>query len=388
MGHNSTMAWRLLPLLLLLASLAHAQTITIGAVLSLSGPAAPLGVAQERSLRLFETQLRTEHGIYGTPVNFVILDDGSSPLTATRQVRALLEAHTPHALICCTTDAASLAIIDLVEQAGVLTLALSSAEAITWPPAERFWLFGTKPNDTARIRAMVLDLAGQGAQSLALMALDNSFGEVAVTALSRLLEPGSLRLVATERYPPDVTVLTPEALWVATRQPGGVLVWGAARDTGVAVDALVRRGYAGPIYVSPSAISPTQTTALEGVLSALDAVTVAASLPPGHATAAETRRYLQLFEGRYGRGSAVAAGGTAWDAALVLQAALREAFGYGVSPTALQPFRFALRDALIGMGPVVGATAVFDYREGDHLGIVPRSLVIAQLSQGTWRGVR
>jgi len=380
------MAW-LLPLLLLLASLAHAQPITIGAVLSLSGPAAPLGVAQERSLRLFEAQLRAARGIYGVPVEFVILDDGSSPLTATRQVRALLEAHAPHALICCTTDTASLAIIDLVQQVGVLTLALSSAEAITWPPAERFWLFSTKPNDTARIRTMVLDLA-EGAQSLALMALDNSFGEVAVTALSRLLEPGGLRLVATERYPPDVTVLTPEALWVATRQPGGVLVWGAARDTGVAVDALVRRGYAGPIYVSPSAISPTQTTALEGVLSALDAVTVAASLPPGHATAAETRRYLQLFEGRYGRGSAVAAGGTAWDAALVLQAALREAFGYGVSPTALQPFRFALRDALIGMGPVVGATAVFDYREGDHLGIVPRSLVIAQLSQGTWRGVR
>ena len=380
------MAW-LLPLLLLLASLAHAQPITIGAVLSLSGPAAPLGVAQERSLRLFEAQLRAARGIYGVPVEFVILDDGSSPLTATRQVRALLEAHAPHALICCTTDTASLAIIDLVQQVGVLTLALSSAEAITWPPAERFWLFSTKPNDTARIRTMVLDLA-EGAQSRALMALDNSFGEVAVTALSRLLEPGGLRLVATERYPPDVTVLTPEALWVATRQPGGVLVWGAARDTGVAVDALVRRGYAGPIYVSPSAISPTQTTALEGVLSALDAVTVAASLPPGHATAAETRRYLQLFEGRYGRGSAVAAGGTAWDAALVLQAALREAFGYGVSPTALQPFRFALRDALIGMGPVVGATAVFDYREGDHLGIVPRSLVIAQLSQGTWRGVR
>lgn len=385
------MPWRLLPLLLLLASLAHAQTITIGAVLSLSGPAAPLGVAQERSLRLFETQLRTEHGIYGTPVNFVILDDGSSPLTATRQVRALLEAHTPHALICCTTDAASLAIIDLVEQAGVLTLALSSAEAITWPPAERFWLFGTKPNDTARIRAMVLDLAGQGAQSLALMALDNSFGEVAVTALSRLLEPGSLRLVATERYPPDVTVLTPEALWVATRQPSGVLVWGAARDTGVAVDALVRRGYTGPIYVNPAVVTPqgsAHNAALEGVLTAVDAVTAAASLPPGHVTAAETRRYLQLFEGRYGRGSAVAAGGAAWDAALVLQAALREAFGYGVSPAQLQPFRFALRDALIAMGPVVGATAVFDYHLGDHLGIVPRSLVIAQLVRGAWRGVR
>lgn len=384
------MVLRLLPLLLLLASLAHAQTITIGAVVSLSGGAAPLGIAQERSLRLFESQLRAARGIYGMPVEFVILDDGSSPLTASRQVRALLETHAPHALICCTTDAASLAIVDLVEQAGVLTLALSSAEAITWPPTERFWLFSTKPNDTARIRTMVLDLADRGAQSLALMALDNSFGEAAVTALSRLLAPGGLRLVATERYRPDVTVLTPEALWVATRQPGGVLVWGAARDTGVAVDALTRRGYTGPIYVNPAVVTPlgsAHNAALEGVLSALDAVT-AANLPPGHATALETHCYRQLFEGRYGRGSAVAAGGAAWDAALVLQAALREAFAYGVSPAALQPFRFALRDAIIGMGPIVGATAVFDYREGDHLGIVPRSLVIAQLVQGAWRGVR
>ncbi len=386
------MALRLLPLLLLLAaSLAHAQTITIGAVLSLSGGGAPLGLAQERSLRLFEEQLRTARGIYGTPVNFVILDDGSSPLTATRQVRALLEVHAPHALICCTTDAASLAIIDLAQQAGVLTIALSSAEAITWPPSERFWLFSTKPNDTTRIRAMVLDLADRGAQGLALMALDNDFGEIAVTALTRLLEPGGLRLVASERYRPDVTVLTPEALWVATRQPGGVLVWGTARDTGVAADALTRRGYSGPIYVNPALATQFRggyRTVPEGVLSALDAVTVAASLPPGHVTAAETRRYLQLFEGRYGRGNASAAGAAAWDAALVLQAALSEAFAYRVSPTALQPFRFALRDAMIGLGPVVGATAVFDYREGDHVGIVPRSLVIAELVQGAWRGAR
>lgn len=380
---------RLLPLILLLVvSIAHAQTITIGAVVSLSGAAAPLGLAQERSLRLFDSQLRAARGIYGVPVELVILDDGGSPLIAVRQVQELLETHAPHALICCTTDAASLAIIDLVQQVGVLTVALSSAEAITWPPAERFWLFSTKPNDTTRIRAMVLDLADRGAQSLALMALDNSFGEVAVTALTRLLEPGGLRLVASERYRPDVTVLTPEALWVATRQPGGVLVWGAARDSAVAVRALHSRGYTGPIYVNPALISPGAHAALEGTLSALDAITVAASLPPNHVTATETRRYLQLFEGRYGRGSASTAGAAAWDAALVLQAAIREAFAYGVSPSTLSPFRFALRDAIIGMGPVVGATAVFDYREDDRVGIVPRSLVIAQLAQGSWRAMR
>jgi ABC-type branched-subunit amino acid transport system substrate-binding protein len=210
-------------------------------------------------------------------------------------------------------------------------------------------------------------------------------------ALSRLLEPGSLRLVANERYPHDVTVLTPEALWVATRQPGGVLVWGTARDTVVAVDALIRRGYTGPIYVNPAVVTPfggTFHAALQGVLSTVDAVTVAASLPPAHVTAAETRRYLQLYEGLYGRGSASPAGGAAWDAALVLKAALEEAMAYGISPAALQPFRFALRDALVGMGPVVGATAVFDYREDDHVGIVPRSLVIAELVHGAWRGMR
>jgi len=47
----------------------------IGAVLSLSGPASPLGLPEENSLKMLEEQLNAGEGVDGHKVQFVIEDD-------------------------------------------------------------------------------------------------------------------------------------------------------------------------------------------------------------------------------------------------------------------------------------------------------------------------
>ncbi|HEY5526155.1 MAG TPA: ABC transporter substrate-binding protein, partial [Candidatus Anoxymicrobiaceae bacterium] len=51
----------------------------VGVILSLSGPAAPLGQSEQRSINLLKSQLDKQGGINGQPVEFIIQDDESDP---------------------------------------------------------------------------------------------------------------------------------------------------------------------------------------------------------------------------------------------------------------------------------------------------------------------
>lgn len=357
------------------------QSIRIGAVVSSTGAAANVGTVQSNTLGALQALIRNQRGVYGVDFEIVIRDDGSLPNRAASEVQQLINDGV-HAVICCSTESATRAVSPVIEEARVPTISLAHTESLS--NNEGFWLFGVAPNERKYIQSMLLDLYDQGGRSLAFMALSNSYGEAAKQALEILLGPGSLHLVAEERYQPDVRVLTPEALWVASRQPSAVLVWGLASDTTTAVDALRRRGFDGTIYINPALTSPgtflTPNT-FEGVLVSASPAQFADRVPATALTYPETRRYQQ-YTARYTPGAYATHGAYAWDAVLLLSAALEQTLSYGLDLTDTQRARYALRDSLVGMAPVTGAAAEYDYQEDDRIGVNPRSLVIARMTRG------
>jgi branched-chain amino acid transport system substrate-binding protein len=358
------------------------QSIRIGVVLSSTGAAANIGTAQANALNALQLLLRSQRNLRGIHLEIILRDDASQPNRATSEVQDLLDDGA-HAIVCCSTEGAARAVSPIIERARIPTISLAHTESLN--DNEGFWLFGVAPDGRKLIQSMLLDLYDQGGRSLAFMALDNSYGEEAKQALNLLLGPGSLYLVAEERYRPDVSVLTPEALWVASRQPGAVLVWGLASDTATAVDALRRRGYEDTIYINPALTGPgsflTPST-FEGVLVSTSPALFANRLPSTAPTYAETRRFQQ-YTARYAPGAYAVYGAYAWDAVLLLTGALEQILSYGLDLTDTQRTRYALRDSLVGMGPVTGAAAQYDHQENDRIGVNPRSLVIARMTRGT-----
>src|SRR5450756_46712 len=77
-------------------------------VLSTSGPAAPLGQPEQRSLMLFEEQINVKGGIDGVKVKFIIEDDESDPAKAAVAINKLIKQENVLAVICLlyTSDAA------------------------------------------------------------------------------------------------------------------------------------------------------------------------------------------------------------------------------------------------------------------------------------------
>lgn len=215
------------------------------------------------------------------------------------------------------------------------------------------------------------------------MTLDNGYGDVVTAALARLFDPGAnTGLVVEERYSPAATVLTPEALWVATRVPDTVFVWGLAQDSALAYESLRTRGYEKDVVLNPALLEPgtrTNPATFNGGLFPVSPAELAV-LPPTQPSYEALQTYRRDLAAAYPAGRVPSAGAFAYDALSLLEAAFEAAYTYGVPLDNVTALRGVLRDALVGMGAVTGATAVFDYDENDHVGAVPSSLVLARLS--------
>jgi ABC-type branched-subunit amino acid transport system substrate-binding protein len=345
-------------------------SLQVAAVLPLTGRYSHLGQAQARVLEAYVRRLST---IYNVPVELSIHDDGSD---ATQTINLIDELDSAHAVICCNHESIAREVLRAQSDAGIVVITLASFENIgqlgllpAW--TSPYWFFTVVPDERLLLRAMLLDMSDRAVQTIGFMGLEGDFGESAVTAFERMLAPGSMQVIVTERYPPDVRILTPEALWVATRQPSVVMVWGLAVDTRVALDALVRRGFERAIYVNPNVYTQSglAITSFEGVRTVLDNVT------------AENWRRPAALQLRLTTGERKATSAHAWDAMMVLEEAFRSALAGG-DPAEVNDFRQRVRDGLISMTPVAAATATFDYAEDDHVGIIPRSLVIVEVQDG------
>lgn len=363
-------------LILSLASWATAQApgFRIGAVLSQTGSEREGGQAQARALALPQF---SDQGL-----QLLLADDTSVPERALAEVRRLVEEDEVVALICCSSEAATRAIRDYVNEVGVLTLSLSSLPA--GEPGT--WLFSVQADARRRLQSAILTQTSRNLTRFGLMTLEGAYGDEVRSLLDLLIGPGSsAQLVVDQRYPPNAQALTPEALWVATRLPDTVLLWGLGPDTLRGYQALRARGYQGDVVINPAVLaSGTGVSAaqLEGALVPVTPAAVAASLGPEHLTYGLTQRYVAQLAPFYGGGRVPSAGAFAYDALLLLNEALEQAYTYGVDLSDPAVVRGVLRDAFVGMGTVAGASGSFDYRDGDHVGLLPTSLVLARLRNG------
>ena len=372
----------LIPVVLLcLAQAATAQAIRIGIVTDRSGPAADASLAA--AVAAFDMRMESSGGVFGVPVEVLVADARSDPSRTRAELERLAVEEGVHAIVCCATPAAARMAREVAEQHDVLLLALAHIEQ-----AGGGWTFGLAPDERTELRAIVSHAYGEGKRALALMTLENAFGDAAKRILEEELPVAGMELVETQRYAPDVTVLTPEALWVATRLPGAVVVWGLPQDTEVAVDALRRRGYEGPLYVRSGLVDTDawDRIARRGVRMAVAPILVAAAAPDDAAGDAgrysAARSLADMLNALYGLRDISAEAARAWDGLALLQGAAEQAALYGVPPEDVASYRLALRDAAIALPPVQGAGGSYDLDERSNQAALPGGLAIGEVRDG------
>lgn len=291
--------WITLLLCVVGGALAQPSPWTIGVIASATGTFADVGRPQAHAAERTGAALAVR-GVFGTPLRIEVRDDGGDPRRAEALAEELADAGAV-AVVCCTTPAATARVAAALDRRMTPHLAVAETDL-----SGRFWSFALVPDDRARLTAIAVDAAGLGKVGLALMTLATPVGDAALAALERALADAGRSLAGEARYPADALILTPEALWVATREPGAVIVWGLAPDLPIALDGLRRRGYAGPVYARAAALQswlwgrlapggPAVVAADDawlGLRTPVSPAALAGALPAAHAHAAAVDAFV------------------------------------------------------------------------------------------------
>ncbi|MGI4944473.1 MAG: ABC transporter substrate-binding protein [Janthinobacterium lividum] len=359
-----------------------AAQIKVGVTISTTGPAASLGVPQRNSLALMP------HEIAGQGIEYIVLDDGGDSTRAVANTRKLIDENKVDAVIGSSTTPASLAMIDVAaeHQVPMITLA-ASAQLIQPMGAQRRWVFKAPQNDSLMADAIAGHMAHAGIKTVGFIGFNDAYGDGWLTEATRALEAHGIKLVAVEKYARPDTSVTGQVLKLIAAKPDAVLIAGAGTPAALPQRTLHERGYRGAYYQTHGVANMDFIRVggkdVEGTILPSGPVLVASQLPAGNPIKAVASDYVRRYEEANGSGTVATFGAHAYDAALMLDAAIPTALRSGQPGT--PEFHAALRDALEGLHGLVLTHGVSDMTPQDHNGFDERARVMVTIQGGAWK---
>ena len=112
----------------------------------------------------------------GPQIKFVNLDTASDETKAVSVAQRLIEREQVTAIIGAMNSGANMAIVDIVQQAGVPLLSNGASRAIVTPVSSRPWIFQVPLNDLLATRADMQHMAAHGISKVALLTADSAYG--------------------------------------------------------------------------------------------------------------------------------------------------------------------------------------------------------------------
>jgi branched-chain amino acid transport system substrate-binding protein len=363
---------------------AHAD-INVGVTVSATGPAASLGIPEKNTFTLMPTT------IAGKKINYIVLDDASDTTAAVSNTRKLITEHKVDVVVGSTTTPNSLAMIDAVAEASTPMISMAASARIVEPvDGKKKWVFKTPQNDIMMALAIVQHMVDNGVKSAAYIGFADAYGEGWYQEFAKIAGVKGLKIVANERYNRNDTSVTGQVLKLMSAKPDAVLIGGSGTPAALPQKALKERGYTGKFYqthgVANNDFLRVGGKDVEGTFLPAGPVLVAAQLPANHPVKKSASDYIAKYEAAFGKGTVSTFGGHAWDAGMLLQAAIPAALKSGAQP-GTPAFRAALRDALESVKELPAAHGVFNMSPTDHLGLDQRARVMVKIENGTWKYV-
>ncbi len=366
---------------LVAATAAQAQ-IKIGVTISTTGPAASLGVPQRNSIALLPIE------IAGQKVEYIVLDDGADSTRAVANARKLIDESNVDALMGSSTTPASLAMIDVAAEKKVPMVSLAASARIIAPmDAARHWVFKTPQNDSLMADAIAAHMAANGVKTVGFIGFNDAYGDGWLAEAKRAFAAKGIQLVAEEKFARADTSVTGQVLKLVAAKPDAVLIAGAGTPAALPQKTLQERGYAGRYYqthgIANADFLRVGGKDVEGTVLPAGPILVASQLPDSNPIKAVAGDYVRRYEAANGVGSVATFGAHAFDAALMLQAAIPVALKAAKPGT--PEFRSALRDALEGSRELVLTHGISDMSATDHNGFDQRARVMVTIQNGAWK---
>ncbi len=359
--------------------------LRIVTIISTTGAASTLGIPEQKAVDLFtKSWLPTAKLPFG--VSVVSYDDSSDPTKAVSLVRKAVEEDRADVVVCCSTAVGSLAIIDTVTNAKIPMISMASPASIVEPANLRQFTYQTPTSDRLMAQRIAGYMKKQAIKTVAFFGVDDSYGEAGLKEMTVALKSNQVELIETERFAKQDTNFTPQALRIKQSHPGAVYIHGIPPSEDLALEALKRVGYTGPIYLGAGASIRSFITlgkaSVEGAIVGVGALNVYDQLSETNPLKETLTTYAALFDGEFGKGTVDLFSGQAWDALMLSVNAFQLVKRDGMGDGDIAATRFGIRDALNRTRDYVGVNGVYNLSAEDHNGLDSRSTFLAKISGG------
>ena len=350
-----------------------AEELRIGALLSVTGPAAFLGAPEARTLEMLAEQANARGGIAGHRVRLIVKDTGGSPEKAVSFARQLIDEEKVFAIIGPSTSGETMAVKAIAEEGKTPLVSLAAAEVIVNPVAPH--VFKTAQKDSHAAALVFQDMKRRGITRIAFFSSNTGFGKAGKEQVAKLAPEAGIQIVLDEVYDKAATDLTAEATKLKGSNAQAVLNWSIEPAQSILVKNIRQLGLTLPIYQSHGfgnlAYAKAAGPAAEGVIFPLGKLAVAEALPPGDPQRKVLVEYRDAYQKRWGE-EVSGFGGYAWDAFQLVAAAVEKA---GLD-------RAKVRATLETTQGFVGQSGVFRFSPADHNGLGMDSFVMLTVKDG------
>jgi branched-chain amino acid transport system substrate-binding protein len=351
----------LLAVLMFCAPVQAAETIKVGAILSVTGPASFLGAPEAKTLEMLVDELNKKGGVNGQKIELIIKDSAASPEKAFSFAKQLIEENKVFAIIGPSTSGETMKIKSVAEEGKTILLSCAAAEVIVNPVAK--YVFKTPQKDSDAIVKIFQQMKIMKISKIGVLSSNTGFGQAGKAQIEKLAPDHGIKLVANEVYDKAASDLTAEVTKVKAAGVEAILNWSIEPAQSIVIKNARQIGFKGPIFQSHGfgnikyveAAGP----AAEGVLFPAGRLLVADVLPKKHPQRALLIKYKKDYESKY-KEDASTFGGHAYDALIILVKAIEKAG---------KADKEAVRTAIEQLTGVVGTGGVFNFSATDHNGL-------------------
>jgi branched-chain amino acid transport system substrate-binding protein len=352
------------------------EPIRVGAFLSVTGPAAFLGDPELKTLELYVERLNAEGGVLGRKLQLVAYDDAGDAEKARTFAKRLLEQDKVDLIVGGSTTGTTMAVVPMVEQAGVPFVSLAGAVGIVEPVKK--WVFKTPHTDRMACEKIFVDLQSRKISKVALISGSGGFDKSMRGECLKVAPKYGIEFVADETYGATDTDMTAQLTKIKGSGAQAVLNAGFGQGPAIVTRNYRQVGLTLPLYQSHGVASKEYIKlsgpAADGVRLPAAALLVAEQLPAGDAQKPVVVGYAKAFADKY-KAEVSTFGGHAYDGLMLAVNAIKAAGSTD---------KVKVRDALEATKGYVGTGGVVNMSATDHMGLDLSAFRMLEVRNGDW----
>lgn len=353
-----------------------AETIKIGAIFSVTGPASFLGDPEKKSATMVADQINAAGGINGKKIELIVLDDEGNETKAVTAANRLIEKDKVVAILGPSLTGTSLAVKKVCEDKKVPLISCAAATEIVLPVSP--YIFKLPPSDAFAAEVCLDYLKSKKIKSYAILNDSNAFGSAGKNKLVELAKAKGFTVTAVESYATKDADMTSQLTKIKATNPGAIIVWGTnpgpaviaknVKQLGIKIPVLNSHGIATPKFIEIAGKDA------EGIILPGGKLLVPEQLPAKDRTLSVVKKYSTEYNAKYNQPISTF-GAFGYDGLHLLAQVINKA---GTD-------RKAIRNGLEAVKNFHGVTGTYNFSPKDHNGLTLSCFAQLMIESGRFK---